>query len=72
MNYQLTWGAILLLTGIGVFYRIPVVISKIKTIEQFSGNGIYFAYFSFYFIGAILVGGGILKLYNNIKKLKND
>ncbi|MEA3231111.1 MAG: hypothetical protein U9Q05_05080 [Thermodesulfobacteriota bacterium] len=72
MKYQLIWGAILLLTGIGVFYRIPLVINKIKTIEQFSGIGIYFAYFSFYFIGAMLTGGGIMKLYKNINKLRND
>jgi len=70
MNHQLIWGSILFLTGIGVLYRIPAVINKIKTIEQFSGNGIYFAYFSFYFIGAILIGGGIKKIYNNINRIK--
>jgi len=65
----------LLFAGLGVFYRIPTVIDKIKTIDQFTGGGIYFAYFCFYFIGVILTGGGIKKILYNIKYInrnKND
>ncbi len=69
MNFQLIWGGLLILAGLGVFYRIPEIIRKIQIIEQFSGNGIYFAYFCFYFIGTMLVGGGIKKIYYNIKKI---
>ena len=72
MNYQLIWGVILLLAGGAVFYRIPAVIAKIKSIEQFSGNGIYFAYFCFCFIGTMLIGGGIKKIVNHIRKINKD
>lgn len=70
MNFQFFWGMMLVIAGIGVFYRIPVVIEKVKTIEQFSGGGIYFAYFSFYFIGTVLIGGGLKKIVYQIKQLK--
>ncbi|RTZ95804.1 MAG: hypothetical protein DSY90_12350 [Deltaproteobacteria bacterium] len=72
MNLQLIWGGILILAGLGVIYRIPEVIRKIQTIKQFSGNGIYFAYFSFCFIGLMLIGGGIKKIIYNIKMMKQD
>ncbi len=70
MNFQLIWGGLLILAGVGIFYRIPEVIRKIQVIEQFSGSGIYFAYFCFYFIGSMLIGGGIKKIYYNIKRIK--
>ena len=62
MNFQFFWGIILLATGIGVFFRIPVVIEKVRAIDQFAGGGIYFAYFCFYFIGTVLIGGGLKKI----------
>lgn len=62
----------LFLAGLGVFYRIPVVIAKIKMIDQFSGSGIYFAYFCFYFIGVILIGGGIKKILHNFRDINRD
>ncbi len=66
-NIQLVWGIALLVAGIGVFYRIPQIMPKIESIEQFSAVS-FFIRFSFYLIGIILAGGGIKKIYNNFKR----
>ena len=66
---QLIWGSLLLLAGIGVFFRIPQVMPQIKTIEHFS-SAIWFIYICFYLLGILLVIGGGKKLYNNYRKLK--
>ncbi len=68
MNLQLIWGGLLILAGLGVFYRIPEVARKIQTIDQFSGSGIYFAYFCFFLIGILLVAGGTMKLLKYFNK----
>jgi len=70
MNLQLIWGGLLILAGIGVFFRIPEIIRKIQVLDQFSGSGIYFVYFCFYFLGAMLIGGGLKKIIYHIRKIK--
>ncbi len=65
------WGVALVLAGIGVFYRIPQVMPKIEQIEQFSSVS-YFIRFCFYFMGAILIGGGSKKIFNSYKKLEDN
>ena len=66
---QLIWGTLLVLAGIGVFFRIPQLMPKIKKIEQFSSYMfIYFIYFCFYLVGILLIVGGGRKIYNHFKK----
>jgi hypothetical protein len=65
---QIVWGILLILAGIGVFYRIPQVMPRIEKIEQFS-SAMFFIRFCFYFLGVLLIGGGVKKVYNNSGKL---
>jgi hypothetical protein len=66
-SIQIIWGALLLMAGLGVFYRIPQVMPTIEKIEQFSSS-IFFIRFCFYLIGVMLIGGGIKKVYSNYRK----
>ena len=68
---QLVWGGLLVLAGIGVFFRIPQVMPKIKTIEYFT-SAIWFIYICFYLLGILLIMGGTMKIYKNYRKLKSD
>jgi len=70
-TFQTIWGAALLLAGIGVFIRVPQVMPKIESIEQFSQISSIIR-FSFYFMGALLIGGGAKKLYSNLKKPNSE
>ncbi len=69
-GFQLVWGALLLLAGIGVFYRTPEVIARVKTIPAFSGGVIYFVYFCFYLLGLLLIYGGARKILIQLNVLK--
>jgi uncharacterized membrane protein len=68
---QLIWGVLLVLAGVGVFYRIPQVMPKVKAIEYFA-SVIGFIYFCFYLLGFLLVLGGVKKIYTNYKSLKHQ
>ncbi len=70
-HFQLIWGILLLLAGVGVFFRIPQVMPQIKTIETFSSI-IGFIYFCFYLLGFLLILGGSKKIYANFKKLREQ
>ena len=70
IHFQLIWGILLLLAGVGVFFRIPQVMPQIKTIETFASI-IGFIYFCFYLLGFLLILGGGKKIYANLKKLKD-
>ena len=67
---QMIWGVALTLAGIGVFFRIPQVMPKIEKIEHFS-SAMFFVRFCFYLLSALLVGGGLKKIYENYWKLKD-
>jgi len=67
--FQLVWGLLLVFAAIGVFYRIPQVMPRIKTIESFSA-AIWFIYICFYLLGFLLILGGGKKIYENYHKLK--
>ena len=69
IHFQLIWGILLLLAGVGVFFRIPQVMPQIKSIETFASI-IGFVYFCFYLLGFLLILGGAKKIYANLKKLK--
>ena len=68
---QLIWGILLLLAGVGVFFRIPQVMPEIKKIEHFASYMI-FIYFCFYLIGVLLIVGGARKIYSYTQKAKQD
>lgn len=63
---QLAWGILLATAGVGVFFRIPQVMPQIEALETFSGVA-GFIRFCFYFIGVMLVGGGIKKIHRHLK-----
>jgi len=65
---HIIWGTILVMAGIGVFYRIPQVMPKIQTIESFAGI-LPVIKFCFYFLGVLLIFGGGKKIYENYKGL---
>ena len=71
IQFQIVWGILLMLAGVGVFYRIPQVIPKLAELEIFTSI-IPFIKFCFYLIGIILFGGGIQKIYKNISKIKKE
>ncbi len=67
--FQLVYGIVLVLVGIGVFFRIPQVMPRIKAIEYFAPV-IGFIYFSLYLLGALLVFGGARKIFEQARKLR--
>ena len=70
-NIQIVWGVMLVLAGIGVFFRIPQVIPEIQKIEHFS-SVIFLIRFCFYFLGVLLIGGGAKKIHDNYRSPKNN
>jgi uncharacterized membrane protein HdeD (DUF308 family) len=68
---HLIWGILLLIAGVGVFFRIPQLMPEIKKIEHF-GPYIIFIYFCFYLMGILLIVGGGKKVYGYIKQSKRD
>ena len=64
---QLIWGILLLLAGVGVFFRIPQVMPEIKKIEHFAPY-MLFIYFSFYLLGILLIVGGGKKIYTYLQQ----
>lgn len=69
--FQKFWGVALILAGIGVFYRIPQVMPKIEQIQQFSSIS-FFIRFCFYFMGVLLIGGGLKKIYDSTLKTERN
>ena len=70
-TFQLIWGLLLLMAGIGVFFRIPQIMPEIKKIEHF-GPYMVFIYFCFYLVGILLVVGGGKKVFNYLKTTKAE
>ena len=67
-RFQLIWGIALLAAGIGVFFRIPQVMPKIESIEQFSRLSLYIR-FCFYIMGIFLIAGGARKICAHRSKI---
>jgi hypothetical protein len=63
---QLVWGVLLVMAGVGLFFRIPEVMPQVRQIEYFAGV-MPFIYFCFYFMAVFLIGGGVKKIYRNYK-----
>lgn len=66
-QFQVVWAILLILAGLGVFYRIPQVMPKIMEVPIFA-NAAWFIRFCFYFMGIFLIGGGCKKLYREYRK----
>ena len=64
---QVIWAVLLILAGLGVFYRLPQVMPSIEAIPRFAAAS-GFIRFCFYFIGIFLIGGGCKKLYNQYRR----
>ncbi len=64
---QLIWGVLLVLAGIGLFFRIPQLMPGVKKIEQFAPF-IYFIYFCFYLLAILLIAGGGRIVYTYLKQ----
>jgi hypothetical protein len=68
---HLIWGSLLLLAGIGVFFRIPQVMPRIRTMAQLAAvSG--FVQFCFYLMGVLLVGGGARKVFLSYRLLSGN
>ena len=65
---QFVWGLLLVMAGIGMFFRIPQVIPQIRQIQSLDA-ALPFVYFCFYFMAVMLIGGGARKLYLNWRVL---
>ena len=65
---QLLWGVALVLAGVGVFIKIPQKIPEILAAFEQLASIKYFVYFSFYLLGVLLIGGGLMKIFKNIRK----
>lgn len=63
---QLLYGAIIIMVGISVIYRVPQVMVRVMEIEYFS-NSTGLVKFCFYFLGGLLMIAGIQKIYKNYK-----
>ena len=67
---QLVWGIALVFAGIGVFFRIPYVMPKVETIEQFAAS-MFFVRVSFYILGIFLISGGAKKIFDHYRKIED-
>lgn len=68
---QLIWGAALSAMGVAVFFRIPQIMPRIEEMTQMGFvSGV--VRFCFYFMGALLIGGGVKKLVDNLKASGGD
>ncbi len=68
---QLILGVILVMAGMGVFYRIPQVMPKVATIKAFSSS-LGIIKFSFYMLGVFLIFAGVKKIHDNKNGNKTD
>lgn len=66
---QVVWGGVLVLTGVGVFYRIPAVMQKVMTIEQFASSP-WIVRVCFYLLGFLLIASGAKKITDHIPTIK--
>ncbi len=67
-KFHIVWGIALVTAGLGVIYRIPQVIQRIKEIGSFSSE-LFFIKFCFYLMAVMLIGGGSKKIYDHYRKL---
>jgi len=64
---QVIWAVVLILAGLGVFFRIPQVMPKIEQFPKFAEASVFIR-FCFYLLGLLLIAGGCKKLYRLYRK----
>ena len=69
-SFTFYYGIVLIAVGIGVFFRIPDVVSQIETIEFFK-NKIGVLTFCFYVLGFLLVLAGGIRVFKTHKKTED-
>jgi hypothetical protein len=67
-NIQMVWGVALLLSGLGVFYRIPQVMPRLEEETAYFSSGTFAVRVCFYIIGGILIAGGAKKIYRHFRE----
>ncbi len=70
-SIQLLWGVALTAAGCGMIYMIPQKMVEIEKISYFVPVR-FFVQVCFYIIAIILIGGGLQKIYKNIKEINGE
>lgn len=65
-KFTFYYGIVLIAVGLGVFYRIPVVMPQVAAIEFFSDK-LGLVKLCFYILGFFLVAAGAIRIYNHFK-----
>ena len=68
---QIIWGILLAVVGASVIYNVPQKIIEIQN-SKLSTFSLLFLKFSFYFLGLLLLAGGIKKIIDNYRKVINN
>lgn len=63
---QVAWAIALILMGLMVFYRTYTVMPDLEQLSGVGGPG--FLRFSFYLLGALLIAGGVQKLFRQYRR----
>lgn len=66
---QLFWGAALTVAGIGVLLLLPQRMEQIRQLRQAAPGSfdMLFLWFCFGLLGVLLIGGGLRKIYLQLK-----
>ncbi|MCK5541567.1 MAG: hypothetical protein KAI40_02660 [Desulfobacterales bacterium] len=62
-QFQIVYGIVLIVVGIGVFFKIPYVMPKVVAINYFAHATLVIE-FSFYFLGGLIILAGAKKIFN--------
>lgn len=68
-SFQLLWGVALTAAGIGVFAILPHRMAQIRQLRQAEPYDfdMLFLWFCFGMLGVLLIGGGLRKIYGQLK-----
>jgi hypothetical protein len=66
--FHIVYGVLLVLVGVGLFFRIPQVMPKVATMASYKSSLPLIRIF-LYLLGCFLIGGGIKKIHFNYKQL---
>ncbi len=66
-SIHLVYGIALILVGVGVFFKVPLIMQDVEDLEYFSSVPILIR-LCFYLIGIILIGGGSKKIFRIYKR----
>lgn len=67
---QMVWGVLLALMGVAVFLKIQQITPELRSLERWE-SVMPFGLFSLYLLGALLVGGGLKKIWTQLKLKKS-